>query len=158
MAAPGRKPNPHLAAVREGTFRSDRNSEGARFAPHEPIEPDWTDVLPDDEACQTKAAEVWRRTVPALIVSAGLTDAQRETAIEYCIAAARIWQGERALSREGMIVATERGNVKNPWTTVLNGYRAHFRSLTGELGLSPASATRVTPPENGGEDDGDVFD
>lgn len=161
MAAPGRKPKPHLAAVREGTFRSDRQSEGARFAPVAPVEPDWDDLLPGSTKAhkdvRAKAAEVWHRTVPALVVSAGLTDAQRETATEYCISAARIWQGERALSREGLVVETERGMVKNPWTTVLNAYRAHFRSLTGELGLSPASATRVTPPENGSDDD-DVFD
>lgn len=154
MALSGRKPKPHLAAVREGTFRADRQTEGARFAPVDPVEPDWDELLPGDEETQGKAAEVWSRTVPALIVSAGLTDAQRETAVEYCIAAARIWQGERVLSREGLTVETERGYVKHPMTTILNAYRAHFRSLTGELGLSPASAARVSPPETGGEDDG----
>jgi hypothetical protein len=36
---------------------------------------------------------------------------------------------------------------------VLNQYRSHLRSLTGELGLSPASATRITRPESSDEDD-----
>lgn len=157
MAAPGRKPKPHLAAVREGTFRPDKQTEGARFAPVDPVEPDWADLLPGESDVQAKAAEVWARTVPALIVSAGLTNAQRETAVEYCIAAARIHQGERALSRDGMVVETERGLVKHPWTTILNAYRAHFRSLTGELGLSPSSAARISPPTGADEDDG-VFD
>lgn len=158
MATPGRKPKPHLTAVREGTFRADRNPEGLHFAPAAPQEPDWADLLPGDEAVANKARSVWARVVPALILSAGLNDAQRETAVDYCLTAARIWQGERTLSREGMTVTTERGVVKHPWTTIINSYRAHFRSLTGELGLSPASAARVTPPENGGDDDGDVFD
>lgn len=156
MATAGRKPKPHLAAVREGTFREDRNSEGAKFAPIDPVEPDWSEILPSDEETAAKAADVWATVVPAVVMSAGLTNAQRETAIEYCITAARIWQGERILSREGLTTMTERGMVKHPMTTVLNSYRAHFRSLTGELGLSPSSASRITPPETDDEDS--VFD
>lgn len=161
MAVAGRKPKPYLQAVREGTFREDRQTEGVRFTPTDPVEPDWADILPgrtkEIREVRNKAAEVWRNTVPALVHSAGLTDAQRETAIEYCVTVARLWQAERALSTEGVIVKTERGNVKNPWVTVANQYRSHFRSLTAELGLSPSSAARVQPPNDGGEDD-DVFD
>lgn len=157
----GRKPKPHLAAVREGTFREDRHTPGVRFSPTDPIEPDWAEILPGrkKEAIEVrdKAAEVWANTIPALILSAGLTDAQRETAIEYCVTVARLWQAERALSLEGVVVKTERGMVKNAWVTVANQYRSHFRSLTAELGLSPSSAARVQPPNTGGDDDG-VFD
>ncbi|MEV0445442.1 P27 family phage terminase small subunit [Streptomyces spectabilis] len=159
MAVPGRKPKPHIQAVREGTYRADRNSEGATFAPLDPIEPDWSELLPgdDSEDVRTKARDVWARTIPALVSSAGLTDPQRETAIEYCVTVARLWQAERELSRTGLVVETERGNVKSPWVTIAHQYRSHFRSLVGELGLSPASATRITPPESG-DDDGDIFD
>ncbi len=159
MAVPGQKPKPHIQAVREGTFRPDRNSEGARFAPLSPIEPDWSELLPGDDTddVRSKARDVWARTIPALVHSAGLTDAQRETAIEYCLTVARLWQAERELSRTGLVVETERGNVKSPWVTIAHQYRSHFRSLVGELGLSPASATRITPPESGGDDDG-IFD
>ncbi|MEU9047495.1 MULTISPECIES: P27 family phage terminase small subunit [unclassified Kitasatospora] len=156
----GRKPKPHIAAVREGTYRPDRHTEGARFAPADPIEPDWSELLPGDQAEDVRqfAAGVWARVVPALVVSAGLVDSQREVAVEYCITSARIWQGERELSRTGLVVETERGNVKSPWVTILGQYRSHLRALVGELGLSPASATRITPPEHGGDDDGDIFD
>ncbi|MFE9335264.1 P27 family phage terminase small subunit [Streptomyces sp. NPDC007063] len=157
MATAGRKPKPHLAAVREGTFRPDKHTEGARYEPRDPQEPDWSDLLPGDEDVQAKAHEVWQTVVPAVVRAAGLTDAQRHTAIEYCLTAARIWQGERVLSRDGMTVMTERGIVKHPMTTILNAYRSHFRSLTGELGLSPSSAARITPPQDG-DDDGDIFD
>lgn len=161
MAVAGRKPKPHLQAVREGTFRDDRHSAGARFVPIDPVEPDWTEILPGGRKAhkevQAKAAEVWANTIPALIMSAGLTDAQRETAIEYCITVARLWQAERELSRGGLVVETERGHVKSPWVTIANQYRSHFRSLTSELGLSPSSAARITPPDTGGEDS-DVFD
>ena len=160
MAVPGQKPKPHIQAVREGTFRPDRNSEGARFTPLDPIEPDWSELLPGDssEDVRGKAADVWARTIPALVVSAGLTDPQRETAIEYCVTVARLWQAERELSRTGLVVETERGNVKSPWVTIAHQYRSHFRSLVGELGLSPASATRITPPEFRESEDDGVFD
>ncbi|MEW2635772.1 P27 family phage terminase small subunit [Streptomyces sp. NPDC048389] len=160
MSVPGQKPKPHIQAVREGTYRQDRNSEGARFAPLEPVEPDWSELLPGPLSADVreKAADVWTRTIPALVVAAGLTDSQRETAIEYCVTVARLWQAERELSRTGLVVETERGNVKSPWVTIAHQYRSHFRSLVGELGLSPASATRITPPEFSGGDDGDIFD
>jgi len=73
--------------------------------------------------------------------------------VDFCVTWARIEQGERAISRAGMIVATERGNVRNPWSTVLNQYRSHLRSLIGELGLSPSAATRLSRPEAPGDDD-----
>ncbi|MFI8398692.1 P27 family phage terminase small subunit [Streptomyces sp. NPDC085463] len=101
-----------------------------------------------------KARDVWRRTIPALVVAAGLTDSQRETAIEYCLTVARLWQAEREPSRAGLAVETERGNVKSPWVTIADQYRSYFCSLVGELGLSPASATRITSPNFGGDDDG----
>jgi phage terminase small subunit len=51
------------------------------------------------------------------------------------------------------VVMTERGQVKNAWTTILNAYRSHLRSLIGELGLSPSAATRL-----GGKDSNDDHD
>ena len=89
--------------------------------------------------------------------SAGLVNAQRERLVDYCLTWARIDQGERALPRDGVVVpaARFRGNVRNPWTTVLNQYRAHFRALAGELGLTPAS--RIDRPRDADTDD-DPFD
>lgn len=163
MAVAGRKPKPHLASVREGTYRADRNSPGVVFAPSDVQAPDWEEVLPGGSdahaSVRAKALETWTRVIPALVSSAGLNDTQRETAIDFCVTVARIWEGERALSRDGVVVETERGRVKNPWVTVLQQYRSHFRSLIGELGLSPASATRIAAPGNAGDDDlTDVFD
>lgn len=108
------------------------------------------------EQVRDTAAELWRRTAPTLSRSAGLVGEQQEVLIDYCLTWARIIQGERALSRDGVVVHTERGVVKNAWTTVLNQYRSHLRSLIGELGLSPSSAARLSRPESG--DDEDPFD
>lgn len=161
MSIPGRKPKPALQVVREGNPGHRPVNEGVRFAPTDPVEPDWELHLPgegdEDVLVREQAAQAWARVVPMLVVAAGLTDTQRDTALEYCVTWARLVQAERHLSAEGLVVGTERGNVKNPWTTIAHQYRAHFRSLVGELGLSPAAATRLTPPEGGDDDDG-VFD
>jgi P27 family predicted phage terminase small subunit len=124
-------------------------------------EPDWSALLPGPREmarARRVAGDLWKRLAPVLARSAGLTGEMSMILSEYCICAARIDQGERDLSRRGVLVkVSDRGEwVKNPWTTVLHQYRAHFRSLTGELGLSPAAATRITA-EPDLDDDDDPF-
>jgi P27 family predicted phage terminase small subunit len=124
-------------------------------------EPDWSEVLPGPrEMARVRrvASETWKHLAPVLTRSAGLTGEMSMTLSEYCICVARIDQGERDLSRRGVLVKVSDRNewVKNPWTTVLHQYRAHFRSLVGELGLSPAAATRITATP-GLDDDDDPF-
>lgn len=157
MALPGRKPKPYLTAVREGNPGRRGLDPGMVLPPSDPIEPDWPDLLPGKDADakrlrQTTAA-TWARIAGALTRSAGLTDVQRDVLVDFCVTVARIEQAERALSLGGVVVPTERGNVKSPWVTVLNQYRSHFRSLVGELGLSPASARRVPSVLHDADDD-----
>lgn len=161
MATAGRKPKPHLQAVREGNPGKRRLKDPVVLPPSALAEPDWASLVigRDRETLHTRgvARDLWRRVAPTLSRSAGLVGEQQETLADYCLTWARIVQGERALSREGVTLSgTTGGVVKNPWTTVLNQYRAHLRSLIGELGLSPAAATRITRPES--SDDDDPFD
>lgn len=152
MATPGRKPKPALAVVKEGNPGKRPIRDSAKLPPSALIEPDWATDL--DEEVAADAAALWRKLAPTLARAVGLVGEQQVTLEEYCVTVARIRQGERAISRDGMIVpGMMGGTVKNPWTTVLNQYRSHLRSLTGELGLSPASATRITRPESSDEDD-----
>lgn len=161
MALPGPKPKPYLQAVREGNPGRRALGPGLVLPPSDPVEPAWAELLPgrdsDARRLRETTAATWARIAPVLTRSAGLTNAQRDVLVEYCITVARIEQAERHLTRDGVVVETERGNVKSPWTTVLNQYRAHFRSLVGELGLSPASARRV-PSSGAYEDEDDPFD
>ncbi|MGW2232502.1 P27 family phage terminase small subunit [Streptomyces sp. NPDC001759] len=161
MAVPGRKPKPYLAAVREGTFREDRNKQGVRFAPSEVVEPCWDELLPgadaDAEQARRDAAELWERIVPALVFSAGLVDVQREPVIDLCVTWATIKQGVRVLNREGHVIPGAHGMVRHPWNSIVAQHRQHYRSLIGEFGLTPASATRITAPPRDDDDD-DVFD
>lgn len=156
MAVAGRKPKPYLQAVREGN-PGQRKLEPGMILTGQLEEPDWSGLLPGPREmarARRVASELWKRLAPALARSAGLSGEMRETLTEYCLCVARIDQGERALSRDGVVMPGMMGGlVKNPWTTVLHQYRAHFRSLTGELGLTPAAATRVTAPPADGDDD-----
>lgn len=151
MATPGRKPKPALQVVKEGNPGKRPVKDSVVLPPSAVVEPDWSDL---EEDVAAEASKLWQKLAPTLVRSVGLVGEQQVTLEEYVITVARIRQGERAIAREGMVVPGAMGGlVKNPWTTVLNQYRSHLRSLTGELGLSPASATRITRPESSDEDD-----
>lgn len=157
MATPGPKPKPSLAVVKEGNPSHRPVRDSAQLPPSALREPDWSEWFvgndSEGEHARGVAQELWRRLAPTLTRSVGLVGEQQETLVDLCITIASIKQGERALSRDGVVVSTERGQVKHGWTAPLNQYRAHYRSLIGELGLSPASATRITRPESSSDDD-----
>lgn len=160
MAVTGRKPKPYLQAVREGNPGQRKLNAGVILPPSALVEPHWNDWFPGNRAdakrARGTAARLWTKLAPTLARSAGLVGEQQEVLVEYCVTYARIEQGERAISMQGMVVETERGQVKNAWTAPLNQYRSHLRSLIGELGLSPSAATRLSKPTD--DDDDDPFD
>ena len=157
MAVAGRKPKPALQVVREGNPGKRAVKDSVKFSPSDLNEPDWDGVFPggspDELRCRETAGALWRKLAPTLSRSVGLVGEQQESLVDYCVTWARIEQGERALSEQGMVVMTERGQVKNAWTTILNAYRSHLRSLIGELGLSPSAATRLGGKAADDEDD-----
>lgn len=160
MPRGGQNAKPTLQVIREGNPGKRAVRDSVVLPPSALREPDWSELIGgesvEEERARETAAALWRRLAPTLARSVGLVGEQQETLVDYCVTYARIEQGERALSREGVIVRTERGQVKNAWTTVLNQYRAHWRSLIGELGLSPSAATRL--PGRDGDGDDDPFD
>ncbi len=152
MPSGGHNAKPVLAAVREGNPGKRPLKDSVKLPPSALREPDWSELL--DEEAAKDAGALWKQLAPTLSRSVGLVGEQQFVLEDYCVTVARIRQGERAISRDGMVVTGAQGvMVKNPWTTVLNQYRPHLRSLVGELGLSPASATRITRPESSDEDD-----
>lgn len=154
MPSGGHNRKPHLQAVREGNPGKRDIGDPVVLPPSALIEPDWSDLFPSEDDVAEEAGRLWKKLAPTLVRSVGLVGEQQVTLEEYCTAVARVRQNERALSREGMLISGAMGGqVKNPRTTVLNQYRATIRSLTGELGLSPASASRITRPESSNDDD-----
>lgn len=158
-----RSRKPALQVVREGNPGHRPIQDAVVLPPEAVVEPDWTDLLPgtsaDAKRVRQTAADLWQRLAKTLERSVGLVAAQQFALEDYCIGVARIRQGERALSREGVVIPShraDRGMVRNPWTTVLNQYRPHVLHLAGELGLTPSAASRITRPEM--SDDDDPFD
>ncbi|MGW0793962.1 phage terminase small subunit P27 family [Streptomyces sp. NPDC002692] len=133
---------------REGTYRPDRHSDRLSLEPSELTEPDWSTVIgdgPDAGKVKADASDIWHRIVPALSAATRITDAQREVVATFCTAQARMWQAERLISRDGVLVVGANGIlVKNPATTVLNTYAGILKSARIELGLSPSAAARIT--------------
>jgi len=172
VAKPGPKPAPALKLVREGNPGKRPVRQQVVLEPASLAEPDWTAVFPSvasygdsPYAKKVRQGEIirarniarreWRRVVPVLIRMCGLADIDEVTVLDYCVCRARIDQGERALSRDGMLQLGERGWQKNGWTTILGQYRTQLARYIGELGLSPSS--RLTAPA-GDDDDDSVFD
>ena len=152
MPRGGHNAKPALAVVKEGNPGKRPVRDSVTLPPSALREPDWSKLL--DAEAAGDAGALWKQLAPTLARSVGLVGEQQVTLEDYCVTVARIRQGERAISRDGMVIPGAMGGmVKNPWTTVLNQYRPHLRSLIGELGLSPASATRITRPESSDEDD-----
>lgn len=158
---PGPKPKPALAVVREGNPGHRPVRDAVKLPPSALVEPKWGEVFPGSTRAERRnratAKRMWVKLAPTLSRSVGLTAEMQESLVDLCVTVARIDQGERALSMQGVVVATERGQVKNAWVTVLNQYRSHFRSLVAELGLTPSSLTRLGSTD-GGDDDDDPFE
>ncbi len=154
----GQNAKPYIQAVREGTVRG--RQAPLVLPPTDLIEPNWSLMLPgkspDEKRLRERCSELWEQLAPVLFRSVGLVHAQQEVLTDYIISTARIEQCERAISIEGLIVEGQRGPVRNPLTTVVNSYRTHRRGLTAELGLSPATAARLT--RTNVPDDDDPFD
>lgn len=156
MPRGGHNKKPALAVVREGNPGKRPIQDSVVLPPSALSEPDWNDLLGEDSTEAKRAAELWRRLAPTLVRSVGLVGEQQEALTDFCLLTARIEQGERALTREGVVVMTDRGTAKHAWTTVLNQLRSARTALRCELGLSPQAASKMTRPES--SDDEDPFD
>lgn len=152
MPSGGHNRKPALAVVREGNPGKREVKDTVVMPPSSLVEPDWSDFMP--EAGAKVAASLWAKLAPTLAMSAGLVAEQQEVLVDYCVTWARIVENEKAMTLEGMLVEGVMGGMnKNPRTTVLNQYRAHMRSLVGELGLSPRAAAGIARPESSNDDD-----
>lgn len=163
MADPVRK-KPYLEVVREGNPGHRPVEPGVLLPPADLEEPDWSETFPategdqaaENERLRVVASREWGRVVPVLKHTAGLAAVDAAALHEYCVVVARIDQCERALSTNGLLMQTERGWAKNGATTIVSQYRAHYKVLLREFGLSPSARTSMTPVES--PDDDDPFD
>ncbi|MFI9252471.1 phage terminase small subunit P27 family [Streptomyces sp. NPDC053069] len=150
---------PIIQHFREGTYRPDRHADRLSLPPSDLTEPDWSTVIgdgPDAGKVKADASDIWHRIVPALSAATRISDAQREVVVTFCTAQARVWEAERLISRDGLLVVGANGVlVRNPATTVLNTYANILKSARVELGLSPSAAARITVVAPDEDDDPD---
>lgn len=165
MADPIRR-RPPLQVVREGNPGKRPVNPGVILPAADLVEPEWRETFPttgeasvrgENARARNIAAKEWRRIVPVLTRTAGLADIDLSLVHDYCIVIARIDQGERAISRAGVLQLGERGWQKNGWTTILSQYRGQLARYVRELGLSPSARSGITPSGDGDGDD-DPFD
>lgn len=103
-----------------------------------------------------RASEEWQRVVPILSHSVGLGDPDYSVVKDMCICVARIEWAEHEIARNGAIVLGQRGQARNPMTTIAKQYRDMLKTYIKELGLSPASRTGL-PAAVSQLDDDDPF-
>lgn len=164
MADPVRK-RPYMQVVREGNPGHRPVDPGLLLPPAELAEPDWAETFPvadgpesaTNERLRIVASREWSRVVPALKNTAGLSGVDAAALHEYCVVVARIDQCERSLSIDGLLMQTERGWTKNGAATIVSQYRAHYKVLLREFGLSPSARRSLSPVDSGGDGE-DPFD
>lgn len=160
MADPIRK-KPYLEVVREGNPGHRPAEPGLLLPLAELEEPDWTETFPvaegpeaaENERLRFVASREWNRVVPVLKNTAGLAAVDTAALHEYCVVVARIDQCERNLSVNGLLMQTERGWTKNGAATIVSQYRATYKILIREFGLTPSARRGITPVDPGNDDD-----
>lgn len=115
---------------------------------HAPDEPEWSTLLPSEEntGARHSAGAEWARVVPVLEVVGLLTTIDLALLTDYCLCWARLQECERRLSVEGLVVATEKGPVRNPLSVTAREYRTALRGYIAELGLGPSARGRMDLP------------
>lgn len=98
----------------------------------------------------------WRRIVADPEARKLFGPANRATLEAYCVTYARWRDAEEHLAKHGPIVPTPRTNVPmhSPMMTVAAKERAALVALAAELGLTPASRSKVRAHEAGGDGNG----
>lgn len=148
MARPGPAPTPtHLRVVRG--VRTDRiNKSEPQPKQNEPKCPTWM---------SREAKAVWKRTAEQLRTMGLLFEADQDVLAAYVAAVVNFQKATKIVDTEGVVVEGRRdGMVTNPAVRVQRDAAQQIRMLAGELGLTPASRTRLKAEET--SDDSDILD
>lgn len=84
----------------------------------------------------------WRRVVPLLVQRRILTDADLGSLESYCTSMGLVRDAQEAISRDGLVIQTEKGPRRHPLFGVLNSAQTTARLAASELGLTPVSRSR----------------
>jgi P27 family predicted phage terminase small subunit len=121
---------------------------------YRPQEPDWHRILgPQSKRLVADAHAEWELTVTELERRGMIARTDASTVVDYCLCHARVLQCERRLSREGFVIAGDRGPVKNPVAQLLGQWRSSLQKHRDSLGLSPLAMRRLDREEEAPPDD-----
>lgn len=111
--------------------------------------------IPKAPAWLSKHARTeWRRVVPLLVQRRILTDADLGALESYCTSMGIVREAQEALSRDGLIVQTDKGPKRHPAFSIQNCAQTTARLCAAELGLTPVSRSRpAVRDDNASEDD-----
>lgn len=136
-----------------------RKAADATLPPSRPDEPNWSFWMSPDEAQAIPANDVrdalstasneWQRIVYALDAQGLLSAVDLVVLTDHCLVVARLLLCERDIARRGLWTPGERGDVKNPATTIANSLRSQLRYTTAALLLTPAARLRTKGTSGG---------
>lgn len=96
----------------------------------------------------------WRRVVPLLVERRILTDADLGALESYCVSMGAVREAQETLTRDGLIVQTDKGPKRHPAFGIMNAAQTTARLCAAELGLTPVSRSRpAVRDDNASEDD-----
>jgi len=132
----GRKPKPSALRRYEG-------NPGKRGFNHaEPLPPDGMPTCPDH--LSNLARDEWVRLAPILNEMGVLTQIDRAAMAAYCQAYGRWVEAEEKLGATPTLLKTQSGYIQqSPWLSIANKQMELMGRYMAELGLTPASRSRL---------------
>lgn len=134
MSGPPKKPT---------AWRRAEGNRGKRAWNHaEPKPPEGTPDCPDHLSEEAKAE--WHRLVDTLVSMGVITIVDRAVLAAYCQAYGRWVEAERKLQETPVLFKTPSGYVQqSPWLTIANRQMELMGRYMAEIGLTPASRSRI---------------
>lgn len=91
----------------------------------------------------TKARAVWHELAPLLLNLGTLSTADGVALEALCNQIVYLRMAQESIDKDGIILQSKYGPVKNPAVNIADITLKQIRSLLGEFGLTPAARTRI---------------
>lgn len=150
---PGRKPKPAQLKVIQGTRRKDREN------PHAPKAEALNRIPAPPEFLGESGRTKWLELATLLVQRKILTDMDLHNLEGFCVAYENWRTAQQDLRLNGLVMEGAMGGpVKNPAATVLKEASNDLRAYGSNLGLDPASRSRIIVGEGKGQQDNPFAD
>jgi P27 family predicted phage terminase small subunit len=141
MATTGPKNKPKALKILEGTYRADRDN------PQAPEPPVTRGAVPPDFLDELAIAE-WERIVPELETLGIMSNIDIALVTSYCVSVSELAEACKRIEIDGYMYETENREGctvqrKSPWIEVRNKAIANIVKTACEMGMTPASRSKV---------------